>query len=104
MGYEEGWSGLVQAMNTSTRNILQQPQLSCAWGGTCDITKPLHDPVNQQLCLLEQINKTQLWICQYCIAENANLLRESNFIFFKELFQMMPQGCIFIFTETSPHV
>ena len=100
--YEEGWGDLVHAMNDSTRNILQQPQLSCTFGGKCDITKPINDQVNAGC--LSQIKQTHLWTCQYCVAENSKLLQESEFIFFRQLFQMVPSGCIIIFTETSPHV
>ena len=102
LDYEEGWSDLVTAMDTATRNILQQPNLSCKWGGKCDITKPMNDPSN--IACRKEISSTNLWTCQYCVAENRNLLHESNFIFFKDLFELAPDGAIFIFTETTPRI
>jgi len=102
LDYEEGWGDLVEAMDVSTRNILQQPNLSCQWGGKCDITKPLADPTNAA-CLAE-ISSTQLWTCQYCVAENAHLLRESNYVFFHDLFEMAPEGALFIITEVTPRL
>jgi hypothetical protein len=102
LDYEEGWSNLVKAMDSATRNVLQQPQMSCCWGGKCDITKPVAHPDNAA-CLAE-ISSTQLWTCQYCIAENMHLLRESKFVFFQDLFEAAPVGAMFIFTETTPRI
>lgn len=102
LDYEEGWSDLVAAMDAATRNTLQQPNLSCKWGGKCDITKPMNDPSND--ACRKEISSTNLWTCQYCVAENRNLLNESNFIFFKDLFELAPDGAIFIFTETTPRI
>lgn len=30
--------------------------------------------------------ETDLWVCSYCVAENALRLRDSDFAFFRELF------------------
>mmetsp|Transcript_26190 Transcript_26190/g.39655 ORF Transcript_26190/g.39655 Transcript_26190/m.39655 type:complete len:397 (+) Transcript_26190:52-1242(+) len=100
--YEEGWSDLVEAMGASTRNILQQQESTCKWGGKCDITRPLNHPRNQ--ACLELVGSTQLWTCQYCFAENSNLLRESNCIFFRDLFENAKDGALFVFTETNPRI
>ena len=106
LDYEEGWGDLVEAMNVSTRNILQQShlhsQLSCEWGGKCDITKPLKDPSN--VACMKAMHSTELWTCQYCVAENANRLRESNYIFFHDLFEHAKDGAVFIITETHPRI
>jgi hypothetical protein len=102
LDYEEGWSNLVQAMDAATRNVLQQPQMSCCWGGKCDITKPIAHTDNAA-CLAE-ISSTQLWTCQYCIAENRHLLRASNYVFFQDLFEAAPEGAMFLFTETTPRI
>jgi hypothetical protein len=100
------------------------PSLSCNWGGKCDITKSLlHDPVNVHCLKLvrgrdEENNDedittahpsptsspAKLWICQYCVAENAELLRESNFVFFKELIEVIPVGTLLLLTEVVPRL
>ncbi|KAL3939591.1 MAG: hypothetical protein SGBAC_005704 [Bacillariaceae sp.] len=100
--YEEGWGDLVEAMDTSTRRVLKQSKLSCRWGGGCDITKSLDDPSNAGC--LEAAISTDLWICQYCVAENAIRLRESKYIFFRELFRCAKEGSAFVLTETHPRV
>lgn len=99
LDYEEGWGDLVEAMGRSTSRILQEP-FSCKWGGKCDITKPLNDPSNS--ACFEAMDATQLWTCQYCVAENAKLLRESKHIFFRDLFENARDGAMFIFSETNP--
>jgi len=102
LDYEEGWCDLVKAMDESTRNVLEQPNLSCEWGGKCDITKGFGDPINA-VCL-QEIGNAQMIVCQYCVAENANLLRESDFIFFRDMFEKASNGALFIFTETTPRI
>jgi hypothetical protein len=49
----------------------------------------------------EVLDSTDLWTCQYCIAENAVQLRESNFSFFVGLFSAAKEGAMFVFTETT---
>ena len=51
--YEEGWNDLVSSMNTSTRNMLQYTQLSCEWGGKCDICQGLSHSSNMALSQLK---------------------------------------------------
>ena len=100
--YEEGWSDLVEAMNNSTKKMLQQTNINCYWGGKCDITKSLSHPINQ--ACQKEVEHTNLFTCQYCVAENSNLLHDSEFIFFRDLFESVSEGTIFIFTETTPRV
>lgn len=100
--YETGWSDLVEAMGHSSKKALCQPNLMCEWGGKCDITRSLTDASNQNLNV--EIDDCQVIICQYCVAENAQLLRESNFIFFKELFQKAAPNTCFILSETTPRL
>jgi len=102
LDYEEGWGDLVKAMGSSTSKVLQQPDFTCEWGGKCDITKPLHHPSNT--ACLEAISTAQLWTCQYCLAENANLLKESKYVFFRDLFENATDGAIFVITETHPRI
>ena len=99
--YEEGWEDLVNAMSVSTDTALQyyNHDHSCTFGGKCDITKPLSDPVNAGT--REALDSTDLWTCQYCIAENAVQLRESKFSFFVGLFGAAKEGALFVFTETT---
>jgi hypothetical protein len=102
LDYEEGWESLVDAMNESTSEVLQQPTWRCDWGGKCDITKPLNHGDNT--ATRAAIETTHVWTCQYCVAENANKLRASDYIFFRELWTAMPEGSIFIITETTPRL
>ena len=118
MDYEEGWQDLVSAMDISTRNILtpndnddttELPEMSCDWGGRCDITTSiLDDPVNANCKRLllgdDQQPAAKFWICQYCVAENAKALRASGYIFLKELVQEMPEGSMVLLTEVVPRL
>jgi hypothetical protein len=102
MDYEEGWQDLVEAMNVATQTTLQQPGFTCEWGGKCDITQPLTHPNNA--ATLKVISTTDLWTCQYCVSENLIKLRETNYGFFRELFEAAPVGALFLFTETTTRV
>ena len=121
MDYEEGWSDLVSAMDKSTRKILTPPianddehsplpAMSCDWGGKCDITKSiLHEPVNAKCKTLllgdgKEHAASRLWICQYCVAENAKALRASDYIFLKELVREMQEGSMVLLTEVVPRL
>lgn len=98
--YEEGWKDLVSSMSNSVQSCLPQGDVHrCEFGGACDITLPLSDPVNRRC--REQVSSTDLWICCYCVAENANKLRESNYVFFQKLFSDAREGSLFLFTETT---
>lgn len=107
--YEEGWEDLVIAMDESTRRVLLQQQqpteghsTTMEWGGKCDITKSIDHPDN--LACRERLETTDLWTCQYCVAENAQKLRSSHFIFFRDLWTRMSVGSIMILTETTPRL
>lgn len=104
LDYESGWSTLVNAMGNATNNILSsKEQMTCSWGGVCDITKPLDHPSN--VACLAHINSTAtIWTCQYCVAENAIALRDSDYVFFRNLFEKVPVGTVFIFSETTPRL
>lgn len=102
MDYEEGWQDLVVAMNVATQTTLQQPNFICSWGGKCDITQPLTHPNNA--ATLKAIPTTDLWTCQYCVSENLRLLRETDYVFFRDLFEAAPVGALFLFTETTTRV
>lgn len=115
---------LLSTSNTTSTGAL--PSMSCDWGGKCDITKSiLHDPANANcLRLLRGEGESQscqdhddeaaattapsaaakLWICQYCVAENAELLRQSDYIFLKELVREMPVGTCVLLTEVVPRL
>ena len=102
LDYEEGWGDVVGAMGESTMRVLQPNNWTMQWGGKCDITQSLDHP-NNAACK-ERLASTDLWICQYCVAENAQKLRESQYIFFKELWVRMPIGSVTILTETTPRL
>ena len=104
LDYEEGWGDLVQAMVNSTATILDRstPTLSCDWGGKCDITQSIFHPSNAACALL--LDSTNLWVCQYCVAENAQKLQESDYIFFRELFQHAQPGTMFVLSEVHPRL
>jgi len=95
--YEEGWSPLVNEMAGSVQNVLGGAH-SCDFG-KCDITLPLYDPVNAQC--QQEVDDTDIWFCSYCVAENAQKLRDTDYIFFRELFSEAKDGTVFVFTETT---
>lgn len=117
LDYEEGWYDLVDVMSYATKECLDFDKTcnkddddsssestsswknSCNWGGKCDITKTMTDPANA--ACLAQVETTDLWTCQYCVAENAELLRGSDFVFFRDLLAMAKEGSVFLFTETT---
>lgn len=102
LDYEESWEDIVDSMNISTGSILKEvygKDHRCSWGGKCDITVPLHHPDNSGV--LDIIGTTDLWICQYCVAENASKLRNSKYAFFTDLFNFSVEGSVFVFTETT---
>ena len=103
LDYEEGWGDIVAAMGESTKRVLQPKDWTMEWGGKCDITQSLLDHPNNAACK-ERLASTDVWICQYCVAENAQKLREAQYIFFKELWDSMPIGSITILTETTPRL
>ena len=59
----------------------------------------LDDPANHSF--RDAIELSKIFVCQYCIAENAVGLRESAFIFFQDLFSRANDGALFVFTETT---
>lgn len=50
------------------------------------------------------LDSTNLWVCQYCVAENAQKLQESDYIFFRELFQHAQPGTLFVLSEVHPRL
>ena len=100
--YEEGWSDLVDAMSLSTQLTFPENEHKCGWGGRCDITVPLSYRVNSSC--QKVANSIDMWICQYCVAENAQKLRRRDYVFFSDLFKIAKEGSLFIFTETTPRL
>jgi len=102
LDYEEGWEELVESMDVAVKRALNQDSYSCTWGGKCDITQSLDHPHNAPC--QDKILTTDIWTCQYCVAENLKKLRDSDFIFFRDLFNRAPEGTLFLFTETTTRV
>lgn len=104
LDYEEGWGDLVHSMTNSTQTLLEHSatNLRCDWGGKCDITKSIFHPSNAACSMM--LESTNLWTCQYCVAENAHKLDESKYIFFKELFQHARPGSLFVLSEVHPRL
>lgn len=108
LDYEPGWESLVQVMAESTQSILNTTDddtqhhhhHTCQFGGRCDITKSLLCHESNAACLA-LVDTTDLWTCQYCVTENATALRESNFVFFRELFAAVQEKTLFVFTDTT---
>jgi hypothetical protein len=100
--YEEGWQEAVEAMNKAMQITFPDDNHSLTWGGRCDITKSLSDPVNA--LMQQQVSTSDLICCQYCVAENANSLVSSNLVFFRELLQQSNDNAIILLTETTPRV
>ena len=97
--YEAGWDDIIPHMDRSTQLVLDLgTRHSCSFAG-CDITVPLSHSANAEC--LENAQTTDLWICSYCVAENAIRLRAKDYVFFAELFDAAKEGAVFIFTETT---
>ena len=98
--YEAGWDDIIPFMEQSTQSVLDlgQARHSCRFAG-CDITLPLTHDANAEC--YQQAQCTDLWICSYCVAENAVRLRANDYIFFVELFEAAQEGAVFVFTETT---
>jgi hypothetical protein len=99
LDYEHGWSPFVSAMSTSVDSVLGGSH-SCVFDG-CDITVPLSDPVNARCA--QEVLDTDLWVCSYCVSENAVKLRQGgpSFVFFRDVFGQAKENSIFVFTETT---
>ncbi|KAL3769612.1 hypothetical protein ACHAWO_011558 [Cyclotella atomus] len=103
LDYEVGWGDLVGAMNEATNAALPtENKMHCRWGGACDITKSIYHESNTNC--LQNVNSTTIWTCQYCVAENAVKLRDSDYVFFRELFAAAANGASFLITETTPRL
>jgi hypothetical protein len=108
--HEEGWEDVVLAMRDSANRVLGRTmgETNCIWGGRCDITRSLlNDPINAAcLDLIDpaggEDDAPRLYVCQYCIGENAIELRASDHVFFRELFNVAKYGSTFVFTEAHP--
>jgi hypothetical protein len=97
LDYEHGWSPFVHAMSTSVDSVLGGSH-SCVFAG-CDITLPLSDPVNARCA--QEVLETDLWVCSYCVSENAVKLRQGDHEFFRDVFGQAKENSIFVFTETT---
>jgi hypothetical protein len=101
--YEFGWGDIVHELDLSTNRILNQIGVnegsSCSFGGRCDITKGMDDPVNH--ACRDTIDSTNIFVCQYCVAENANQLRDSQYVFFENLFHLAGEGALFFISEAT---
>lgn len=100
--YEEGWHDLVTSMITAESLTLPDEPHSMHWGGKCDITKPMSDLSN--ISCMQHVATTDLFVCQYCVAENANHLQKSDFCFFRNLFEASKENSLFLLTETTPRL
>ena len=100
--YEEGWNDIVNSMSISTADALQVDNHFCKWGGRCDITESLSHENNRNL--EKSVADMDLWVCQYCLAENSSKLRDNKFVFFTDLLVAAKEGAIIIITETTPRV
>ena len=97
--YEAGWDDIIPHMDRSTQSVLDlSTRHSCSFAG-CDITVPLSHSANAEC--MKNAQTTDLWICSYCVAENAIRLRAKDYVFFVELFDAAKEGAVFIFTETT---
>jgi hypothetical protein len=106
---EEGWRDVVGAVGESARRVLGGGPDDAAtvasstrvvWGGRCDIARSLYDPINSDC--LDLVGDARLYAIQYCVGENASLIRASDHAFFRELFDASMPGSAFVFTEAHP--
>ena len=104
--YKEGWHDIIDAAGNLTRRILCHSNVTttCTWGGQCNVTRSLSDPINgacQHFISSAGIHP-RLYVCQYCIAENVMALRASDHVFFFELFEKVYVGCMCVLTKVHP--
>ena len=108
--YEPAWHGIV----TDVARILQRssepmrvdgrrrsrppPQHDCGFAG-CDITAPLDATVNAALAAVMPM--VPIVTCSYVVNENAQQLRQTQFVFFQQVFEEAADGTVFIFTDTT---
>jgi hypothetical protein len=100
--YELGWKDLIERLEKSTNLILSHVGMrgnSCIFGGACDITQNLDETVNHNF--RDQISTTDVFVCQYCIAENYTRLKDVHYCFFQDLLTRSSDGTLFLFTETT---
>jgi hypothetical protein len=100
LDYELGWSDFATTVASSLENI--SPVHKLLLFGKCDITQSLNEDSNIHLKqVIESSSLPQIYVASYVVAENASALRETEYIFFQELFEQAPPGSLFIFCETT---
>ena len=98
LDYEPGWEDVVYTMHNATNTVLRSNH-GCSFG-LCDITESIVSATNQQH-LLDAVRETDIFVCQYCVAENDKKLEQSNHVFFRELVEKMRPEAVLLLTETT---
>ena len=98
LDYEAGWATQVGAMEGALRRRFSSTPLRCSCG-LCDITRPLAHASNAEL--RAALPRARLLVASYCVAENANSLRESGFVFFEDVVRAAAPGTLLLVLETT---
>jgi len=101
--YERQWKNVVSSVERATNSAaLSDCHHSCDFGG-CDVTLPLGDIANEDLAkrVADSSEDNRIFICSYCVAENAVALRDENWAFFRDLFEEAGEGDLFFITDTT---
>ena len=98
LDYEARWEPEFRAVESAVRVTLGRRHR--ADFDRCDITQPIEAPINAAIARALS-GGTLLYTASYVVAENAAALRESNFVFFEELFERAPVGSICLILETT---
>ena len=108
--YEPAWHGLVTDVARSLQRSREPmrvdgpprsrppPPHTCGFAG-CDITAPLDATVNAALAAV--MPSVPMVTCSYVVNENAQPLRQTQFVFFQQIFAAAADGTVFVFTDTT---
>lgn len=101
--YEKQWKNVVSSVERATdRTALSDCHHSCDFGG-CDVTLPLGDIANEDVAkrVADSSEDNKIFICSYCVAENAVALRDQTWAFFRDIFEEAGEGDLFFITDTT---
>mmetsp|Transcript_10733 Transcript_10733/g.19462 ORF Transcript_10733/g.19462 Transcript_10733/m.19462 type:complete len:373 (+) Transcript_10733:31-1149(+) len=97
--YENQWESSVHSMKSAAHAILGSDRHRCNFGH-CDITLPLSDAINAEVA--EGANdEGKIFVCSYCVVENALALRSRDWTFFRDLFAEAADGALFFIPDTT---
>ena len=105
LDYEPAWSPLVdavaEAVGSAPHLVTKDDRVI---PGTCDITLPLESEPNAPVLSALDTSALSLVVASFVVEENRLALRQSDYIFFRQLLQALSQQdsqVLFVITETT---